>query len=124
MNIKFVLVTGATGFIGAHIVDALLARGIRVRGATRSLAKADAMLQMRKHHADLLEFVQIEDFENPGGLVEAVKNVDGIVHTASVSDSTQDDDTMQHADSLILSSPLHTIHKTTRKNSFALQSTE
>lgn len=84
MDIKFVLVTGATGFIGAHIVDALLARGIRVRGATRSLAKGDYMLQTRKHHAGLLEFVQIEDFESPGGLVEAVKDVDGIVHTASV----------------------------------------
>lgn len=84
MDIKFVLVTGASGFIGAHIVDALLARGIRVRGATRSLAKGNAMLNARQDYANLLEFVQIEDFENPGGLLEAVKDVDGIIHTASV----------------------------------------
>ncbi|KAK7427330.1 hypothetical protein QQZ08_006099 [Neonectria magnoliae] len=80
---QFVLVTGATGFIGAHIVDTLLTRGIRVRGATRSLAKGDAMIKARPQHAKNLEFVQIEDFENPGGLVEAVQGVDGVIHTAS-----------------------------------------
>ncbi|KAH7120238.1 hypothetical protein B0J13DRAFT_567658 [Dactylonectria estremocensis] len=80
---QFVLVTGATGFIGAHIVDTLLSRGIRVRGATRSLAKGDAMIKARPQYADKLEFVQIEDFDNPGGLVEAVQGVDGVIHTAS-----------------------------------------
>jgi uncharacterized protein YbjT (DUF2867 family) len=90
MDIKFVLVTGATGFIGAHIVDALLARGIRVRGATRSLAKGEAMLQARQKYANLLEFVQIGDFESPDGLVEAVKDVDGIIHTASVKPQAHD----------------------------------
>ncbi|KAF7552915.1 hypothetical protein G7Z17_g3978 [Cylindrodendrum hubeiense] len=80
---QFVLVTGATGFIGAHIVDTLLNRGIRVRGATRSLAKGDAMIKARPQHAKNLEFVQIQDFDNPGGLVEAVRGVDGVIHTAS-----------------------------------------
>ncbi|KAL3472024.1 hypothetical protein BJX99DRAFT_13511 [Aspergillus californicus] len=83
MDTKFVLVTGATGFIGAHIVDALLAHGLRVRGATRSLAKGNAMMKARPQYTDRLEFVQINDFERPGGLVEAVKDVDGIIHTAS-----------------------------------------
>jgi nucleoside-diphosphate-sugar epimerase len=85
MDIKFVLVTGATGFIGAHIVDALLGHGLRVRGATRSLAKGEEMLKARLHYKEQLEFVKINDFENPGGLAEAVKGVDGIIHTASVS---------------------------------------
>ncbi|KAA8649912.1 hypothetical protein EYZ11_009026 [Aspergillus tanneri] len=78
-----VLVTGATGFIGANIVDALLARGLRVRGATRSRAKGDAMIQARPQYAGQLEFVLIDDFEKPGGLVEAVQGVDGVIHTAS-----------------------------------------
>lgn len=76
--------TGATGFIGAHIVDNLLEKGVKVRGATRSLAKGEAMVKARPKHADNLDFVQIDDFENPGGLEEAVKDVDAIVHTASV----------------------------------------
>lgn len=83
---QFVLVTGATGFIGAHIVDTLLNRGLRVRGATRSLAKGDAMIKARPQHAGNLEFVQIEDFSNPGGLVDAVQGVDGVIHTASVNE--------------------------------------
>ncbi|KAL4973381.1 hypothetical protein BDW66DRAFT_162102 [Aspergillus desertorum] len=83
MEINFVLVTGATGFIGAHIVDALLAHGLRVRGATRSLAKGEEMMKARPQYKEQLEFVVINDFENPGGLVEAVKGVDGIIHTAS-----------------------------------------
>lgn len=86
---KFVLVTGATGFIGAHIVDALLARGLRVRGATRSLEKGDAMIKTRLQYREKLEFVQIDDFEHPGGLVEAVRGVDGVIHAASVRVSLQ-----------------------------------
>jgi uncharacterized protein YbjT (DUF2867 family) len=82
---KFVLVTGATGFIGAHIVDTLLSRGIKVRGATRSLAKGDAMIKARPQYAGQLEFVEIGDFEKPSGLLEAVGGVDGVIHTASVS---------------------------------------
>lgn len=76
--------TGATGFIGAHIVDTLLSRGIKVRGATRSLDKADAMIRARPQDAQNLDFVRIEDFENPGGLLEAVRGVDAVIHTASV----------------------------------------
>lgn len=80
----FVLVTGATGFIGAHIVDALLARIFRVRGATRSLSKGQYMIQARPEHAQNLEFVQIDDFQKPGGLFDAAKGVDAVIHTASV----------------------------------------
>jgi hypothetical protein len=42
------------------------------------------MLDARPQHAARLSFVQIADFDNPGGLAEAVKNVDAIIHTASV----------------------------------------
>lgn len=82
---EFVLVTGATGFIGAHIVDALLSRGLKVRGATRSSAKGNAMIKMRPEYAGMLEFVEIGDFERPTGLLEAAHGVDGVIHTACVS---------------------------------------
>jgi uncharacterized protein YbjT (DUF2867 family) len=87
MASQYVLVTGATGFIGAHIVDTLLSRGVRVRGATRSLAKGDAMIKARPQYAGQLEFVEIGDFEKPAGLLQAVQGVDGVIHTASVSRS-------------------------------------
>ena len=81
---KPVLVTGATGFIGAHIVDNLLARGFRVRGTTRSLAKGKAMVDARPEHKGNLEFVQIRDFEKSADFTEAVGGAGAIIHTASV----------------------------------------
>ncbi|KAF4992327.1 hypothetical protein FDECE_13754 [Fusarium decemcellulare] len=83
MSDQLILVTGATGFIGAHIVDTLLARGFRVRGTTRSPAKGEAMLKARPQYHNKLGFIQISDFENPGGLVEAVQGVGGVIHAAS-----------------------------------------
>ncbi|OAA63758.1 NAD dependent epimerase/dehydratase [Niveomyces insectorum RCEF 264] len=82
-SIQYVLVTGATGFIGAHVVDCLLANGLRVRGATRSLAKGEAMLRTRAQYKDNLDFVQIRDFENPGVFSNAVEGVDAVIHVAS-----------------------------------------
>ncbi|CAK7221618.1 hypothetical protein SBRCBS47491_004590 [Sporothrix bragantina] len=80
---QYVLVTGATGFIGAHVVDVLLARGLRVRGATRSPAKGEAMRTARPQHANRLDFVQIADFSEPSSLADAVQGVDAVIHVAS-----------------------------------------
>ena len=83
---QYVLVTGATGFIGAHVVDELLRRGLRVRGATRSMIKGEAMIQARPQYASSLDFVQIKDFAAPGTLDHAVKGIDAVIHVASVSE--------------------------------------
>ncbi|PMD40317.1 NAD(P)-binding protein [Hyaloscypha variabilis F] len=83
MDISYVLVTGATGFIGAHVVDVLLHRGLKVRGATRSKKKAQAMLDARPNHSTKLDFVQIQDFERTGVFDGAVKDVDAVIHVAS-----------------------------------------
>lgn len=76
--------TGATGFIGAHVVDALLNRGLKVRGATRSKAKGEVMLQARPQHASHLDFVEVEDFESGGSFENAMSDIDGVIHVASV----------------------------------------
>ncbi|PKS09829.1 hypothetical protein jhhlp_004452 [Lomentospora prolificans] len=80
---KPILVTGATGFIGAHIVDNLLSRGLKVRGTTRSLSKGQAMLDARPQYKDHLEFVQIADFEKSADFTKAVEGVGAVIHTAS-----------------------------------------
>lgn len=94
-NSSRVLVTGATGFIGAHVVDSLLDRGITVRGATRSFSKGEQMRAARPDHASRLEFVQIEDFSKLGGFDHVMEGVDAVIHVASVClspcHSTQDD---------------------------------
>lgn len=84
LNRKPILVTGATGFIGAHIVDNLLSRGMKVRGTTRSLAKGEAMIEARPKYKSQLEFVQIADFERSADFTKAVEGVGAIIHTASV----------------------------------------
>ena len=89
-QISHVLVTGATGFIGAHIVDQLLAKGIKVRGTTRTLAKGQRMKEARPQHSSLLEFVQIDDFTGKTDFTEAVQEVDGVIHAASVCLATVD----------------------------------
>lgn len=81
---KLVLVTGATGFIGAHVVDELLRRGLRVRGTARSKAKAEEMLRTRPRFAGQLDFVFVGDLTTRGGFDKAAAGVDAIIHTASV----------------------------------------
>ena len=46
---KTILVTGANGTVGSDVVQALLARGARVRAGVRSLDKGAALVL---HHRD------------------------------------------------------------------------
>lgn len=81
----YILVTGATGFIGAHVVDNLLSRGYKVRGATRSLKKGESMRQSRPQYSSHLDFVQVGDFTDgdAASFVDAVQDITGIIHVAS-----------------------------------------
>ena len=50
---RTILVTGATGFIAKHIVLQLLDAGYEVRGAVRSLERAEEVSEaVRPHIAD------------------------------------------------------------------------
>ncbi|KAH8100852.1 NAD dependent epimerase/dehydratase [Cristinia sonorae] len=80
---KLILVTGVTGFVGAHVLDELLRHGYRVRATTRSKAKGDEMLKARPDTADRLEFVVVGDLTAPDGFDVAAKGVDGIIHCAA-----------------------------------------
>src|SRR5579862_2761661 len=83
-----VLLTGGNGFIGAHILDQLLARGVSVRCVVRSQEKAE---QVRADHGgggggDALDFFVAPDITAAGAFDEAVKSerpFDTVIHTAS-----------------------------------------
>lgn len=79
-----VLVTGAAGFIAAHTLADLLARGHRVRGTVRSLGKQDAYAHLTAlpGAADRLELVEA-NLLDASGFVAAVQGVDAVMHIAS-----------------------------------------
>lgn len=82
---SYILVTGSTGLVGSHVVDNLLRKGYKVRAVARSKQKADAFLSARAQYASKLDFYFIENLTDPGAFDEAVKDIDGVIHVASVS---------------------------------------
>jgi nucleoside-diphosphate-sugar epimerase len=71
------LVTGATGFIGGHIVTALLERGDQVRGLVRDTERARGLRDQG------VELVQ-GDVTDIGSLRRAVEGVECVFHTAAL----------------------------------------
>jgi dihydroflavonol-4-reductase len=82
---ELVLVTGISGYIARHVARVLLARGYRVRGTVRSLAKADAVKRdLANAGADIAGLTFIEaDLESDKNWDEAVKGCSYIQHIAS-----------------------------------------
>ncbi|KAK3360410.1 hypothetical protein B0T25DRAFT_496281 [Lasiosphaeria hispida] len=81
-----ILLTGATGFIGAHILDALLTHtNLPIRIAVRSPAKGAALLSARPQHTARLSTITIPDFSSPTlDLTPALAGgIDGVIHVAS-----------------------------------------
>ncbi len=72
-----VLVTGATGFLGSHVVERLVQQGHHVRALVR-----------RTSRTDFLESLGVErvlaSLETGEGLREAVEGVEAVVHGAGV----------------------------------------
>ncbi len=79
---KPVCVTGASGFIAAHIVRELLERGYRVRGTVRKNPESYPFLLALPGAAERLELVQA-DLLAAGSYDLAVEGCDYVMHTAS-----------------------------------------
>jgi nucleoside-diphosphate-sugar epimerase len=81
-----VLVTGGTGFIGAHTLVQLIAEGHTVRTTVRNLARqGDVIAMLKQGGADpeaKLAFFQA-DLESDAGWREAVSGCDYVLHIAS-----------------------------------------
>lgn len=78
MSGRHVLVTGATGFVGGHLVDRLLARGDAVTALVRSPAKAAALAErgVRLVRGDLAD---------QRALAEATEGAEVIHHAAALT---------------------------------------
>ena len=71
--------------MGAHIVDLLLERESIVVVTARSESKAKEFVERRSRFKDLLEIVVTGDLTAVGAFDDLVKDVDMIIHCASVS---------------------------------------
>jgi dihydroflavonol-4-reductase len=80
---KTIVVTGASGYIGKHVVKELLDHGYTVRGTVRSESKAnETRTAVGPENLDRLEFVEL-DLTSDEGWDAALAGADGLAHTAS-----------------------------------------
>lgn len=77
-----VLVTGAAGFIGSHVVGLLLAEGKTVRGTVRRMTDANFLHELPQHERAALEIVEM-DLLDSSAVHQAVNGCDTIVHCAA-----------------------------------------
>ncbi|KAK5991923.1 NAD-dependent epimerase/dehydratase terH [Cladobotryum mycophilum] len=82
---SWVLVTGATGYVGSQTVKQFLERGYKVRGTVRSLQKAAWLNKLFGSYGDSFELVEVTDFANDNAFGEAVKGVSAIAHIATIT---------------------------------------
>ncbi|KAJ6489716.1 hypothetical protein DFH09DRAFT_1053861 [Mycena vulgaris] len=78
---ELIFVTGASGFLGSHVVLQLLEKGYRVRAAARG-AKADHLKSSYASYGDRFETVKITDIAHDQ-FPEALVGVDAVIHLAS-----------------------------------------
>ncbi|MDG1858711.1 MAG: NAD(P)-dependent oxidoreductase, partial [Emcibacteraceae bacterium] len=70
---KIIALTGATGFVGGHLLEALISQGFKVKALTR------------RPQSSLKNVTWISgDFENCAALKELVTNVDVIINVAGL----------------------------------------
>ena len=82
---KKILVTGADGFIGSHLVEELVAKGAKVRAfvfynSFNSYGWLDSISSQTK---DKIEFFP-GDIRDPNGIREAMKDIDIVFHLAAL----------------------------------------
>lgn len=80
-----VMVTGGTGFVGAHVVAALRSHGYTVRLLARRLERVAAALEPLGIDAGDVEVV-VGDVTDRQAVAHAVRGADAAVHAASVYD--------------------------------------
>ncbi|WP_057894176.1 SDR family NAD(P)-dependent oxidoreductase [Lacticaseibacillus brantae] len=88
-----VLVTGATGYIGAWIVQDLVKKGYHVRGLSRSQQKADVLKQLIPE-VDMF----IGNITDPDSVKPALEGVDGVFSVATAVNPASTDATAWKAD--------------------------
>ncbi|KAJ5762070.1 NAD(P)-binding protein [Penicillium nucicola] len=75
-----ILVSGANGYIGSHIVDILLSKGFRVRGTTRTKKEGLERYFENKYGKGVFETIIFATLDDLDACTQAVNGVSGVVH--------------------------------------------
>lgn len=86
---KHALVTGAPGFLGAHIVETLVERGVKVRGWGRP---GESHINLEGLDLEMIE----GDVRDPDCAREATEGIDTVFHTAAIYESWAPDPTLMY----------------------------
>lgn len=79
---SLILVTGASGYIGSHVVNEALLAGYKVRGTARSQEKCDNTRKTFQNNSDYSTAV-VANFQHDGAFDEAVQGCAAVIHVAS-----------------------------------------
>jgi nucleoside-diphosphate-sugar epimerase len=78
-----VFITGATGFIGAHIAALASRAGYHVKLSVRREAQIDSLRRVLSDFSDRLDFVIIPDYTKENAFDTALQGVKHVIHVAS-----------------------------------------
>ncbi|KAF3040848.1 hypothetical protein E8E11_006374 [Didymella keratinophila] len=76
MSQPLIFITGATGFIGAHVVTQALSAGYHVRLSVRKEAQISNVRKVFSSHSANLDFVVVPDFTSTGAFEKALHGND------------------------------------------------
>lgn len=79
------LLTGANGFVAAHILDQLISQGHSVIGSVRTDAKGQQILDTHPEWKGHLDFITVSDYTEPGTWDATFKDndFDYVIHSAA-----------------------------------------
>lgn len=83
---SLILVTGANGYIGSHVVDQLLALGYKVRGTVRDKKPWLDEFFEKKYGKGKFESVAVPAIEAAGAFSNVAEGTSGVVHVVSYGD--------------------------------------
>lgn len=83
MPVKTLLITGASGYLGGHLVKTALDKGYNVRATARSDSSAKKIATQFPQHAAQLSYAIVPDMTKAESYKDALQGVSGIIHSAS-----------------------------------------
>jgi nucleoside-diphosphate-sugar epimerase len=108
MVVKRCLVTGCTGFIGRHLVKALLERGVTVRGLTRGPADGVPMPGVELRHGDLTRADTLDGITRD---IDTVIHAAGHAHAGAADDEVHRQTTVEGTRHLLAGVEAHEVQR-------------